>query len=257
MNPELPIEFLSQPVAHRALHDVKDGRPENSRAAIRAAIKAGYAIEIDLQCSSDGCPMVFHDDTLDRLAEASGPVTARSRAELEQIPLKGGDGECIPSLAEVLELVAGKVPLLIEIKDQDGALGTNLGPLEEATARALSGYKGPVALMSFNPHSITALARTAPEIARGLVTSAYDPESWSPLPVPTCDRLREIPDFDSSQSSFISHEVGDLSRQRVQELRTSGVPVLCWTVTSAKIEEEARKWVDNVTFEQYLSPMPG
>ena len=91
MNPELPMEFLSQPVAHRALHDVKDGRPENSRAAIRAAIKAGYAIEIDLQCSSDGCPMVFHDDTLDRLAEASGPVTARSRAELEQIPLKGGE----------------------------------------------------------------------------------------------------------------------------------------------------------------------
>jgi glycerophosphoryl diester phosphodiesterase len=76
MIPKLPAEFLSLPVAHRALHDVTDGRPENSRAAIRAAIAAGYAIEIDLQYSSDGCPMVFHDDDLDRLTGSGGRAGA-------------------------------------------------------------------------------------------------------------------------------------------------------------------------------------
>ncbi|MEP4039148.1 glycerophosphodiester phosphodiesterase family protein [Pseudophaeobacter sp.] len=256
MIPKLPAEFLSQPVAHRALHDVTDGRPENSRAAIRAAIAAGYAIEIDLQRSSDGCPMVFHDYMLDRLAEARGGIMARSQAELTQIPLKGGDGECIPTLAEVLDLVAGQVPLLIEIKDQDGNLGPNVGALEETTAKELQGYTGTVALMSFNPHATAALARYAPDIARGLVTSSYDPEDWVPVPAETCNRLRDIPDFDSSQSSFISHEVGDLDRSRVQDLRAAGVPILCWTVTSHAAEAEARKWVDNVTFEQYLSPLP-
>ena len=257
MTPALPRQVLSQPVAHRALHDVTAGRPENSRAAIRAAIQAGYAIEIDLQLSSDGCPMVFHDDMLDRLAEAKGAVSARSAAELADITLKGGDGEGIPTLAEVLQLVAGQVPLLIEIKDQDGSLGPDIGRLERATAEALQGYTGVVALMSFNPHSVAALAGYAPDIARGLVTSAYDPDDWAPLPADICARLRDIPDFASSQSSFISHEVGDLTRLRVQQLRASGVPVLCWTVKSPAVEADARHWVDNVTFEQYLSPLPG
>lgn len=253
----LPVEFLSVPVAHRALHDVTDGRPENSRAAIRAAIAAGYAIEIDLQPSCDDVPMVFHDCALERLAEAKGAIRTRSAAELGQTALKGGDGEGIPTLAEVLDLVAGQVPLLIEIKDQDGNLGPDVGPLEAATAKVLEGYEGPVALMSFNPHSAAALAKYAPHIARGLVTSSYDPKDWVPVRAGVCERLRDIPDFESSGSSFISHEVGDLDRPRVQELRAAGVPVLCWTVKSQAIEEECRRLVDNVTFEQYLSPLPG
>ena len=256
MKPELPAAFLTLPVAHRALHDLRHGRPENSRAAIRAAMAAGYAIEIDLQAASDGCPMVFHDDLLDRVTPAQGRVRDRSRAELEAIPLSGGNGETIPTLQEVLDLVAGQVPLLIEIKDQDGQLGANTGALEAATARALTGYAGPVAVMSFNPHAVAALAKYAPDIPRGLVTSAHDPKDWEGLPVDVCDRLREIPDFDSSQACFISHEVADLASPRVGELRAQGVPVLCWTVTSAAMEKEARKIAHNVTFERYLSDIP-
>lgn len=257
MIPKLPAPFRSIPVAHRALHDVTDGRPENSRAAIRAAIKAGYAIEIDLQSSREGCPMVFHDYALERLAEAKGAIRTKTQAELAQIPLRGGDGETIPTLAEVLDLVAGHVPLLIEVKDQDGNLGADVGAMEQATAAALQGYRGPVALMSFNPHSVVALAQHAPDIARGLVTSSYDAKDWGPVSQAVCERLRDIPDFDSSLSSFISHEVTDLKRQRVQELRAAGVPLLCWTVKSLKVEAEARQWADNVTFEKYLSPLPG
>ncbi|OED46429.1 phosphodiesterase [Rhodobacteraceae bacterium (ex Bugula neritina AB1)] len=255
MTPSLPAAFLNLPLAHRALHDVADGRPENSRAAIRAAIAAGYGIEIDLQLSRDGCAMVFHDYDLDRLAQGAGPVRALTRDELRAIPLKGGDGEGIPDLAEVLELVAGQVPLLIELKDQHGEMGVTDGQLELAAVEALRGYSGLAALMSFNPNSVVQLAELAPQTPRGIVTSAYDPAEWPELPETLCGHLRGIPDYDRSQSCFISHEAHDLSRQRVQDLREAGAAILCWTVKSAEQENAARVFADNVTFEQYLSPL--
>ena len=174
-------DFLARPIAHRALHDVNAGRPENSRAAIEAAIRAGYGIEIDIQRSSDGVAMVFHDYTLDRLAEATGPIATRTAAELGQLRLKGND-EGIPTLSEVLELVDGRVPLLIEVKDQDGQMGPNVGPLETAIAADLAGYGGPVALMSFNPNSVAALAELLPETARGLTTCSWRAEHWPHIP---------------------------------------------------------------------------
>lgn len=250
----LPASFLTLPLAHRALHDVSKGRPENSRAAMRAAIAKGYGIEIDVQLSSDHEAMVFHDYALDRLADSTGPVAVRSSLQLGATRLSGGD-EGIPTLTEVLNLVAGQVPVLIEIKDQDGSMGPNIGPLEQATAKTLQGYVGPVAVMSFNPHSVAAMAELAPDIPRGLTTSAYRPEDW-PLSKDTCDALREIPDFERTGACFISHEVDDLDRPRVLDLKLKGVPILCWTVKSPKSETIARQIADNITFEGYLAPHP-
>ncbi len=249
----LPRIFLKRPFAHRALHDVTQGRPENSRAAIRAAVAAGYGIEIDVQLSADGAAMVFHDYALDRLTGARGAVRLRPAAALEQITLSGGD-EGIPMLPEVLALVAGRVPLLIEVKDQDGGMGPDIGPLEAATAHALASYDGPVALMSFNPHSVARLAELLPELPRGLVTSAYRPEDW-PLSVATCDRLRDIPDYTRAGASFISHEVDDLDRARVGDLKRAGATVFCWTVKDAQTEAQARQVADNITFEGYLAAL--
>ncbi|SHG90458.1 glycerophosphodiester phosphodiesterase family protein [Cognatishimia maritima] len=251
----LDPRFLATPIAHRALHNVTDGRPENSRAAIQAAIDAGYGIEIDLQLSSDGVPMVFHDYRLNRLAHSKGDVVDRTAKELSAITLKGGD-EGIPNLAEVLALVAAQVPLLIEFKDQDRGMGPAIGPLEEGASRLLNSYQGPLALMSFNPHSVARLAQLCPEIPRGLVTSAYDPDVWSPLPATTCDQLRDIPDYDRVGACFISHEAEDLQRPRVADLKAQGAHILCWTVTSAAMEAEARKIAENITFEQYLAAHP-
>jgi glycerophosphoryl diester phosphodiesterase len=248
----LPTSFLARPIAHRALHDRKAGRVENSIAAIKAAIGAGYGIEIDVQLSSDGHAMVFHDDTLDRLTAQSGPVRARSRAQLEQIALKD-DAGTIPALEDVLALVGGQVPLLIEIKDQDGNMGPNVGPLEEATCKALADYKGDVALMSFNPHSMAACQTLAPAIPRGLVTSAYVAMFWPELTPEVCDRLRDIPDYDRVGACFISHEAFDLDRPRVAEIKATGAPILCWTIRSAIEETKARQIADNVTFEGYLA----
>lgn len=252
----LPDIFRRLPIAHRALHDLGAGRPENSRAAIRAAMDAGYGIEIDLQLSADGTAMVFHDDDLDRLTGAQGPVRAQSAEALRAIALKGGDGEGIPTLVEILALIQGRVPLLIELKDQTGSMGPDVGALEAATVAALAGYEGDVAIMSFNPYSIAKLAALAPDLPRGLTTSAYDPAEWAPLAPARCEALRAIPDFDHTGACFISHERADAARARVQDLRAAGVPVLSWTVHSPEEEAEVRNFVDNITFEGYAAPLP-
>ncbi len=250
--PGLPAEFLTTPLAHRALHDVARGRPENSLAAIRAAIEAGYGIEIDLQPSRDGVAMVFHDYDLRRLTGRSGPIRALDAADLAALPLQGGDAG-VPTLTEVLGLVAGRVPLLIEIKDQDGAMGPDVGPLEAACAQALDGYAGPVAVMSFNPHSVAAMQRLAPQVPRGLTTSAYSAEDWPLTPQKARDRLREIPDYDLVGACFVSHEAADLDRPRVAELKAAGASVLCWTIKSPEAEAKARRVADNITFEGYAA----
>ncbi|MEO0767440.1 MAG: glycerophosphodiester phosphodiesterase family protein [Pseudomonadota bacterium] len=255
MRPRLEPAFLTAPLAHRALHDATDGRPENSRAAISAAMSHGYGIEIDVQLSADNSAMVFHDYDLDRLAQGSGPVRDFPASALAKTQLRGGS-EGIPTLPEILDLVAGQVPLLIEIKDQDGAMGDRIGPLELATADALRSYAGPVAVMSFNPHSVARMAELCPDIPRGLVTSAYDPNAW-PLSEATCDTLRAIPDYDRVKASFISHEAADLSRSRVAELKAGGADILCWTIRSPEAEAEARKIAQNVTFEGYMAAHPG
>ncbi|WP_444460896.1 glycerophosphodiester phosphodiesterase family protein [Rhodobacter capsulatus] len=250
MMPPLPAAFLTRPIAHRALHDRAAGRPENSRAAVRAAVAAGYGIEIDLQPSADGVPMVFHDYDLRRLTGVPGRLRGLRAAELAEIPLSGGD-EGIPTLAEVLAIVDGRVPLLIEIKDQDGAMGPDVGPLEAATAQVLAGYAGPVAVMSFNPHAVAAFHRHLPGVPVGLTTSAYTAADWPLLPAKVRAHLAGIPDYERVGASFISHEAADLGSARVATLKAQGAAVLCWTIRTPKAEAEARKIAHNITFEGY------
>ena len=251
----LPSAFLHLPIAHRALHDRAAGRIENSASAITAAVTAGYGIEIDLQLSSDGVAMVFHDDALDRLTDETGPVAARTGSDLAAIRLKDST-DTIPTLDDVLALVAGRVPLLIEIKDQSLTMGATDGRLEGAAALALSGYSGPVAVMSFNPASVHHMARLAPDTPRGIITSAYDPQDWAPLADDICDRLRDIPDYEATGSSFVSHEAADLNRPRLRDLKAGGATILCWTIRSPEAEAEARHVADNVTFEGYRASIP-
>ncbi len=252
--PELPALFRTIPIAHRGYHDRTAGRIENSLSAARAAISAGYGIELDIQPSSDGVPMVFHDDTLDRLTALSGPIKAQTAAKLSATSL-AGTTDCIPTFADFLGLVAGRVPLLIEIKDQDGASGANVGVLEASVARVLESYRGPVAVMSFNPHSVAAMARVAPGLPRGLTTCSYPARDWPSIPEAERLRLMEIPDYATTGSSFISHEAADLGRARVGALKAEGAAILCWTIRSPEAEVSARKVAHNITFENYAAPL--
>ncbi|MFW5654307.1 MAG: glycerophosphodiester phosphodiesterase family protein [Roseicyclus sp.] len=250
----LPSAFLEAPIAHRALHDAGHGVPENSRAAVMRAVRAGYGIEIDVQLSADGRAMVFHDDTVDRLTRATGPVSGRSARELSDLTLTGTE-EGIPTLADILAIVDGQVPLLVEIKDQSGALGPGEDRLERAVAEDLRDYGGPVAVMSFNPHVVAAMKTIAPDLPRGLVTASFMPSKWPHLTAERCRHLRSIADFGRVGAAFVSHDLTDLGSPRVAELKAQGTPVLCWTVTSPHIEAEARRVADNITFEGYLPPV--
>lgn len=254
-------DFLTHPLAHRALHDRAAGRPENSPAAIRAAVAAGYGIEIDLQLSLDGVAMVFHDDDLDRLTAQTGPVRARTAADLSDIRLTDAE-DGIPTLSQVLDLVAGRVPLLIELKDQSGQIGPDMGGLPAATAQALRGYGGPVAVMSFNPHAMGQMAQHAPDVARGLTTWHWPAEH---LPAHLADapgaaarraHLAAIADYDAVGASFISHLWRDLAAPRVADLKAQGAAILTWTIRSAAEEAEAHRHARNITFEGYSAAFP-
>lgn len=248
----LPSAFLARPIAHRGYHDKTVGRIENSPSAFAAAMAAGYGIELDLQLSRDGVAMVFHDDLLNRLTAESGPVNDRDAADLGTIALKGSS-DTIPTLAQVLAQVHGAVPLLIELKDQHGEMGDTDGRLEQATADALQGYEGPVALMSFNPHMVRRVGALCPDLPRGLISSAWRRIDEPHVPVDTRARLAGIPDFDAVGASFLSHDVTNLSAPRVEQLKAQGRTILCWTVRSAEQEREARKVADNITFEGYVA----
>ncbi len=244
----LPASFLARPIAHRGFHNREIGMVENSRDAFQAAIDAGFGIECDLQLSVDDKAMVFHDYDMRRLTGSPGPIRQRSAEELAKTQLTDS-ANTIDTLPALLEQVAGRVPVLIELKDQDGAMGPNIGILEVRVAEALRQYSGDAAVMSFNPHSAARMKSLMPDIPCGIVTSAYS-RDW-PLPEHVRDHLRDIPDFERSRASFISHEVGDLDRPRVRTLKEQGATILCWTVKSQEQADQALKIADNITFEGF------
>lgn len=249
--PRLPDDFLTRPLAHRGLHDPELGIAENSRGAFLAAIDAGYGIELDLQLSADGEAMVFHDYALGRMTIENGPIQLRSAEDLRNTSLNISD-ETIPTLRDVLETVKGRVPLLIEIKDQDGALGPGVGRLERRACEVLADYRGQFAFMSFNPHSVQQCAAAMPSKPRGLTTSDFSSADWRLVPKARIENLSKIPDFDRTSSSFISHKWDKLDSAPVTALKNRDVPILCWTILDPNAEVKAREVANNITFEGYL-----
>lgn len=250
MTTRLDPRFLTIPLAHRGLHDRKAGIVENSASAIQAAINAGYGIEIDVQPSRSQTPMVFHDARLDRLTDLTGPVRDRTTPALEATRYCDGPDR-ISTLDDILARISGSVPLLIEIKDQDGGLGPNMGDLPGEVARALTNYAGPVAVMSFNPHAMQAFATHAPDIARGLVTEHFDAADWPDVPAERRAELNDIPDAARLSLDFISHNHKHLTVPPVARLKAAGLPIFCWTIRNRKDEAKARLIADNITFEAF------
>ena len=252
--PALDPAFLKTPIAHRALHDASKGIFENCRSAIIAAIEHGYAIEIDLQLSLDGHAMVFHDDTLDRLTDKHGDVPDYTAAELSRIKVGSGQ-DVIEPLEDILHLIDGRVPLLIELKDQSRQLSQTDGRLEQATIDALSLYHGPVAVMSFNPHMIATMAKLSSDLALGLTTGSFMDPNWG-IDAERIAHLSQIADFDPKRYSFVSHFALELAAPCIQILKEQGTAIFTWTIRSPEAEAIARQTVDNITFEGYLAAHP-
>lgn len=145
--------------AHRGLWDAQT--PENSLAAFAKAVDAGYGIEFDIHKTKDGHVVVFHDDTLTRMCGVEGKIEDKTLAELRELRLSGTD-EKIPLLTEMLALVDGRVPLLVELKG--AALDTSLCPVAN---EILSQYKGDYIIESFNPLLVRWYRKNAPGVVRG------------------------------------------------------------------------------------------
>jgi glycerophosphoryl diester phosphodiesterase len=233
----LRVAFLkSQPYAHRGLHG---GRViENSRAAFRAAIALGHGIETDVQAARDGEAMVFHDATLDRLTASSGEVAALTPIDLGRIKLNG-TAETIPQLPEMLALIAGLVPVLIEIK----AKGPRVAALCLSVRRALEGYRGDAAIMSFNPLVGAWFHENASRIVRGLVISEENKRGAKGAVERWVSMMKAKPDF-------LAYDVRDLPSKFAAAARSRGIPVLTWTVRDADAEALAFAHADEAIYEK-------
>ena len=226
--------LIARPFAHRGLHGA--GVPENSRAAFEAAIEARHGIELDVQVSGDGRAMVFHDEELGRLAEDEGYVRGRSAAELGRIRLRDSD-ETIATLPQILALIAGRAPLLIEVK----APGREVGALAQAVADALDGYVEPVAVMSFNPEVGHWFARHAPRWLRGLVVTERG-KKWRGGVVRRLSLWR-------SKADLLAYDIRDLPSCFAEAERRKGLRVLTWTVRSLADRSRAAQHADQIIYE--------
>jgi glycerophosphoryl diester phosphodiesterase len=226
-------ELVAKPFAHRGLHG--PGRIENSRAAFEAAIQAGHGIELDVQGSADHEAIVLHDYELERLTEGYGAVRTLGAAELGRIPLKGSD-ETIPTLSEILALVAGRAPLLIEVKSP----GRRVAALSRAVIRALDDYQGPVAVMSFNPNIGRRFAHLAPNILRGLVVTE-EQRPWRRW-------IRRRLALWWSRADFLAYDIRDLPSRFAA---ASGLPVLTWTVRSQDDRARAGQYANQIIYEAF------
>jgi glycerophosphoryl diester phosphodiesterase len=245
--------LVARPIAHRGLHDRAAGLIENSFEAADAAIALGCAIECDIQMSADGEAFVFHDYELERLTGAPGEIGAMNAADLSKLSLQHARGAgSIPTLTAFLEHVAGRAPVIIEIKSRfDGDMR-----LAERAARIVQEHAGAVALKSFDP-SIIAHLRRAGVGARtplGIVTEAsFDHPEWDALAAETKQSMACLLHWRETQPDFLSFYVRDLPNAAVHLARTAlNLPVMTWTVRTPAQWDIARRHADQAIFEGAL-----
>ncbi len=245
--------LTAQPIAHRGLHDQAADAIENTATAFSAAIAGGYAIETDLQISADGEAMVHHDDALGRLTEGDGSLAKMSAASIQAIHFKRG-GDRILTLAQLCELVVGRVPLVIELKSRfDGDLR-----LVKRAADVLGTYKGPAAVMSFDPAPIAAARTIAPVLPRGIVAERhYTHAEWDAMPASSKRNLAFLLHAPRTRPQFVAYSVKDLPSPAPWLARhLFGLPLLTWTVRTDADRQTAARYADQMIFEGFR-PQPG
>jgi len=243
-----PAWLTARPIAHRGLHDAARGIIENTASAFAAAIADGYGIECDLQISADGQAMVHHDAALGRLTEGSARLADLSAAEIGRARFKA-TADRILTLAELCELVAGRVPLVLELKSRyDGDVG-----LVRAVADVVGPWSGLVAAMSFDPFLVEALRLRAPDLTRGIVAERhYAHPDWAGLTASAKRRMAFLLHAPRTRPHFIAYSVKDLPALAPAVARTAfGLPVLAWTVRTETDRAIAARYADQMIFEGF------
>jgi glycerophosphoryl diester phosphodiesterase len=243
-----PDWLTARPVAHRGLHEPARGIIENMPAAAAAAVAGNFAIECDIQLTADGEAMVHHDDALGRLTDGSGPLLGKTAAELKRVAFRDTP-EKMMSLADLCALVAGRVPLVIEVKsrfDGDRRLVARM-------AEVLASYDGPAVGMSFDPDQVTALRELIPSRPRGIVAEReYTEADW---PEATLDQRRgmlHLRHAFRTRPHFVAYWVDDLPAAAPWIARNIfGCPLLVWTVRTPEQRAKAKQHADQMIFEGF------
>ena len=223
------------PVAHRGYHDMNKTVWENTLSAFSRAAEAGFAIECDVQLAADSVPVIFHDHDLERLCGIKGDIRERTSQELAMLSV-GGTTDKIPTLKTMLALVAGKVPLVIEIKgrhaEDDGFV--------EAVLEDLEGYTGKVALMSFDHHILKDLKAAGASYPLGLTAEGSEPEDFF-----RHDEAMQL------GLDFVSYRHAHLPNSFITARRQAGIPVITWTVRDENARAHTYTHADQMTFEGF------
>jgi glycerophosphoryl diester phosphodiesterase len=240
--------LTGRPIAHRGLHDAARGIIENMPAAARAAIAGNFAIECDIQLTSDGEAMVHHDDELGRLTEGTGALRHKTAAELKVVRFKN-TSERMMTLTDLCALVAGRVPLVIEVKshfDGDRRLVKRL-------AEVLSSYEGPAVGMSFDPDQVIALRELLPSRVRGIVAErSYSADEWPEASPAQRHDMTHLRHFFRTLPDFVAYFVDELPSPAPWIARNIFKrPLLTWTVRTPKQRAHAARHADQIIFEGF------
>ena len=240
--------LYTKQIAHRGLHNAE--HPENTMGAFERAMEMGYAIETDVQLTKDNVVVVFHDGDL---ARATGGADKRVLSdtlyeELQSVRLFGSD-EGIPTFAELLQQVNGRVPLLIELKKNNTGGGH---ALSELTAKLLDGYTGAYAVQSFNPFILKWFKKNRPDMLRGQLSSFFDGSHGMGIRKYV---LKHMLYNKSVRPDFISYDLNNLPNPYVDKyVRRFDVPVLAWTVHCPHCLKTVAGHCDNIIFEGFIPP---
>lgn len=242
-----PAWLTARPIAHRGLHDRAAGIVENMPGAMHAAIAGNYAIETDVQLTVDGEAMVHHDDVLGRLNDGSAALTTLMAAQLKQVAFKDTP-ERMMALGDLCDLVAGRVPLVIEIKSHfDGNTA-----IVDRVKTVLAAYRGPIAVMSFDPDMVDAVRHGLPDIMRGIVAERhYDTPYWAKLTPEQRHDMTALHHLPRTQPHFVSYNVNDLPADEPLEAKRLGCALLSWTIRTDEQRIVSERYADQMTFEGF------
>jgi glycerophosphoryl diester phosphodiesterase len=244
--------IFERPIAHRGLHDKARGIIENSRSAFEAAIAGGFAIECDVQLTRDGVPVVFHDDRLDRLTGLPGFVRDTSSDVLLKSPLLGSpSGDCPQTFGQLLEQVAGRTLLQVELKHQTK---DKTKPLAAVAVANVSHYAGPLCFQSFDPHLLIEARKAGYHGQLGIITEQYIASGEDYDWLKPFDRLvlRHLLHWPLTRFDFVSVDKDAVSVPAVRLFRALGKPVTAWTIRSAEQAKAALSGVDQIVFEGFI-----
>lgn len=243
--------LFPNPIAHRGLHDISKGVIENSASAFEAAIAGGYAIECDVQLSSDGVPYIFHDDDLDRLVGRPGRSDEITMAEVGALPLLGSStGDRPQTFQQFLDQVDGRTLLQIELKRQYAPEKTEA--LARTVTAALAGYKGENVIESFDPHLLVAMRKAGYRGKLGIITYSWKIPDWdADIDAGRKFLLRHLLHWPVTRFDFIScHDVA-LDLPAVRFFHALGMPVTTWTIKSPAQAQKALTRADQLVFEGF------